>query len=148
MSAQYDENGGNTVVSRFDINDGNVEFKIFDTNGRMLYLKGASKITVDVDLVKQPQRVIELLEKENIDIEGQHNDGGMMIFDTDKQDTHAGGSGCGCCASVLCSIILEKMCQKALKNVLVIATGALMSPTANQQGESIPAIAHLIHLKA
>ncbi|MEE0265137.1 MAG: stage V sporulation protein AD [Acutalibacteraceae bacterium] len=94
------------------------------------------------------QLLIELLEKENIDIEGQHNDGGMMIFDTNQQDTHAGGSGCGCCASVLCSIILEKMCQKALKNVLVIATGALMSPTANQQGESIPGIAHLIHLRA
>lgn len=90
----------------------------------------------------------ELLEKENIDIEGQHNDCGMMIYNIDEQDTHAGGSGCGCCASVLCSIILEKMCQKALKNVLVIATGALMSPTSNQQGESTPGIAHLIHLKA
>jgi stage V sporulation protein AD len=92
--------------------------------------------------------LIELLDKENIDIAGQHNDCGMMIYSIEEQDTHAGGSGCGCCASVLCSIILEKMCQKKLKNVLVIATGALMSPTSNQQGESIPGIAHLVHLKA
>ena len=71
----------------------------------------------------------------------------MMIFDIEKQDVHAGGSGCGCCGSVLCSIILEKMCQRALKNILVIATGALMSPTSNQQGDSTPGIAHLVHLE-
>ena len=94
------------------------------------------------------QLLIELLDKENIDISGQHNDGGMMIYNIQEQDAHAGGSGCGCCASVLCSIILEKMCQKSLKNVLVVATGALMSPTSNQQGESTPGIAHLVHLKA
>ena len=93
------------------------------------------------------QLLIELLDKENIDISGQHNDGGMMIYDIQEQDAHAGGSGCGCCASVLCSIILEKMCQKKLKNVLVVATGALMSPTSNQQGESTPSIAHLVHLR-
>lgn len=92
--------------------------------------------------------LIELLIKERIDIQGQHNDCGMMIYDPIEQDTHAGGSGCGCCGSVLCSIILEKMCQKVLKNVLVIATGALMSPTSNQQGESTPGIAHLVHLRA
>lgn len=92
--------------------------------------------------------LVELLDKENIDIAGQHNDCGMMIYNSEEQDTHAGGSGCGCCGSVLCSIILEKMCQKSLKNVLVIATGALMSPTSNQQGESTPGIAHLVHLKA
>lgn len=90
--------------------------------------------------------LLQLLQKENINIGSQHNDCGMMIYNIEKQDVHAGGSGCGCCASVLCSIILEKMCQRTLKNILVIATGALMSPTSNQQGESIPAIAHLIHI--
>lgn len=90
--------------------------------------------------------LLQLLQQENINIGSQHNDCGMMIYDIEKQDVHAGGSGCGCCASVLCSIILEKMCQHTLKNILVIATGALMSPTSNQQGESIPAIAHLIHI--
>ena len=89
----------------------------------------------------------ELLLKENTDISGKHNDCGMMIYDMERQDVHSGGSGCGCCASVLCSLILEKMCRRELNNILVIATGALMSPTSNQQGESIPGIAHLVHLQ-
>lgn len=93
------------------------------------------------------QLLLELLQKENIDISRQHNDCGMMIYDIEKQDVHAGGSGCGCCGSVLCGYILENMCKGKLKNILVTATGALMSPTANQQGESTPGIAHLIHLE-
>ena len=91
--------------------------------------------------------LLELLLKENIDISNQHNDCGKMIYDIEKQDVHAGGSGCGCCASVLCGKILQKMFRQELNNILVIATGALMSPTATQQGESIPAIAHLVHLQ-
>lgn len=91
--------------------------------------------------------LLELLQKENIDISRLHNDCGMMIYDIEKQDVHAGGSGCGCCGSVLCGYILENMCKGKLKNILVAATGALMSPTANQQGESTPGIAHLIHLE-
>lgn len=93
------------------------------------------------------QLLLELLQKENIDISRLHNDCGMMIYDIEKQDVHAGGSGCGCCGSVLCGYILENMCEGKLKNILVAATGALMSPTANQQGESTPGIAHLIHLE-
>ena len=93
------------------------------------------------------QLLLELLQKENIDISRQHNDCGMMIYDIEKQDVHAGGSGCGCCGSVLCGYVLENMCKGKLKNILVAATGALMSPTANQQGESTPGIAHLIHLE-
>lgn len=91
--------------------------------------------------------LLQLLQQEHIDITRQHNDCGMMIYNIEEQDVHAGGSGCGCCGSVLCSIILEKMCQHSLKNILVIATGALMSPTSNQQGESTPGIAHLVHLE-
>ena len=93
------------------------------------------------------QLLLELLQKENIDISRLHNDCGMMIYDIEKQDVHAGGRGCGCCGSVLCGYILENMCKGKLKNILVAATGALMSPTANQQGESTPGIAHLIHLE-
>lgn len=77
-----------------------------------------------------------------------HNDCGLMIYDRNKQDVHAGGSGCGCAASVLCSFILPQIACGRLKNVLFMATGALMSPTSTQQGESIPGIAHLIHLSA
>ena len=90
--------------------------------------------------------LIELLLKDNISISKNHNDCGLMLYDMEKQDVHAGGSGCGCSASVLCSHILRRMRNGELKNVLFIATGALMSPTSVQQGESIPGIAHLVYL--
>ena len=87
-----------------------------------------------------------LLERENISLGANYLDCGMMIFDADKQDVHAGGSGCGCCASVLAAYVLPQMQAGLYKNVLVAATGALMSPTTNQQGESIPGISHLVEL--
>lgn len=90
----------------------------------------------------------DLLEKDGIQIKQLHNDCGLMIYDRQKQDVHAGGSGCGCSASVLCSLILRQLSQGNLRKVLFIATGALMSPTSSQQGESIPGIAHLVYLKA
>ncbi len=90
--------------------------------------------------------LLELLLKENISISEQHNDCGLMLYDRESQDVHAGGSGCGCSASVFCSQILRRMRAGELNEVLFMATGALMSPTSVQQGESIPGIAHLIHL--
>ena len=92
--------------------------------------------------------LLELLNRENIDISGVHNDCGLMIYDLEKQDVHAGGSGCGCSASVLCGYILGEIAKGNLNEVLFIATGALMSPTIVQQGESIPGIAHLVHLSS
>lgn len=89
----------------------------------------------------------KLLKEDNI-ILPNYNDCGMMIFDRERQDVHAGGSGCGCSASVLCSYVLQKMQEGGLKNVLFCATGALMSPTSSMQGESIPSIAHLVHLSS
>lgn len=88
----------------------------------------------------------QLLMKERLDISKQYNDCGLMIFYKEGQDVHAGGSGCGCSASVLCSYVLQKMQKKELNNVLFVATGALMSPTSFQQGNTIPGIAHLIHI--
>ena len=88
----------------------------------------------------------ELLDRQHIDLGTRHADCGLMIYDRNKQDVHAGGSGCGCSASVLCSYLLGKMERRELNNVLFVATGALMSPTSSQQGESIPGIAHLVHL--
>jgi stage V sporulation protein AD len=90
----------------------------------------------------------EILQKENIDIKPVHNDCGLMIYDREKQDVHAGGSGCGCSAAILCSAILQQMEQGQLHKVLFIGTGALMSPTSSQQGESIPSVAHLVFLTA
>ena len=57
-----------------------------------------------------------------------------------------GGSGCGCSASVLCGYFLDKVKSGELKNILFCATGALMSPTLSQQGESIPGISHAVHI--
>lgn len=88
----------------------------------------------------------ELLNKENIDISKQHTDCGLLIYNPGDGDINAGASGCGCSASVLCSYILKRMEEKMLKNILFCATGALMSPTSNQQGETIPGVAHLVHL--
>ena len=88
----------------------------------------------------------EILQKESVDIKPVHNDCGKLIFDREKQDVHAGGSGCGCSASVFCSYILNSIRDGKLHEVLFLATGALMSPTSMQQGESIPSIAHLVHV--
>ncbi len=90
----------------------------------------------------------ELLRRDGVEIAPYHNDCGLMLYDREKQDVHAGGSGCGCSAAVLCSIILKKMVQRKLTNVLFIGTGALMSTTSSQQGENIPGIAHLVCLKS
>ena len=88
----------------------------------------------------------ELLEREHIDITTQHNDGGKMIFDRKEQDVHAGGSGCGCSASVLCAEVIPKLVTGELRRVLFVATGALMSTTSSWQGESIPGVAHAVEL--
>ncbi len=91
--------------------------------------------------------LIELLQKQNYVIADRHDDCGKKIFYREEQDVHAGGSGCGCCASVFCSEIWQKLCAGELTNILFIATGALMSPTSSMQGESIPSIAHLLHIR-
>ena len=88
----------------------------------------------------------ELLLRDDIDIVPFHNDCGLMIFDRKGQDVHAGGSGCGCCASVLCGHILKRVEKRELKRILVCATGALLSPTSSLQGQAIPAIAHIVEI--
>lgn len=89
----------------------------------------------------------ELMKKEGYDISKIHDDAGKIIYDKESQDTHAGGSGCGCGASVLSAYILPKLKNKEIDgDILYIATGAMMSPDSLKQGRSIPAIAHLIRL--
>ena len=88
----------------------------------------------------------ELLLQDGIDLKDRYNDCGLMLYDLENQDVNAGGSGCGCSASVLCSTILNQMKNRELNNILFIATGALMSTTSSQQGETIPSIAHLIYI--
>lgn len=117
------------------------------------YLNDTGKKPDDFDLILTGDLgrigstlLIEMLDKEGINISSYHNDCGLMIFDMEKQDVHAGGSGCGCSGSVLCGYILDRVKNENLDNILFIATGALMSPTSSQQGESIPSVAHLVHI--
>ncbi|MCM1061441.1 MAG: stage V sporulation protein AD, partial [Eubacterium sp.] len=91
--------------------------------------------------------LVDFLLKQGIDISVQHRDCGEMIFDAETQDTHCGGSGCGCSASVLCGYFLPMLENGQTKNILFAATGALMSPMSLQQGESIPTISHLVHIR-
>ena len=93
------------------------------------------------------QLLYQLTEKQGINLKDNHFDCGLLIYDRNLQDVHAGGSGCGCCASVLCGHILPSMIEKKLRRILVVATGALMSPTSCQQGLSIPCIAHLVEIR-
>lgn len=89
----------------------------------------------------------DLMKKDGIPLSKNYNDCGLIIYHKDEQDVHAGGSGCGCSASVLCSVILNSMKDAKINNVLFMATGALMSLTSSQQGESIPGVAHLVNLR-
>ena len=117
------------------------------------FLKDTNTTPEDYDLILTgdlsqvgSELLHELLSRQGITLGSRHSDCGLMIYDREKQDVHAGGSGCGCSAAVVCSYILDKMEKKELNSVLFIGTGALMSTTSSQQGESIPGIAHLVHL--
>ena len=86
--------------------------------------------------------LVELLEKEGIDISGRHMDCGVEIFDAATQDTHAGGSGCGCSAVTLSAYILKQIEERRWKKVLFLPTGALLSKTSFNEGMTVPGIAH------
>lgn len=86
----------------------------------------------------------ELLLEKGYDVSNTYDDCGVLIFDKEKQDTHSGGSGCGCSASVFCGNIFKRMKKGEIKNALLISTGALLSTISTQQGESIPGIAHAV----
>lgn len=94
------------------------------------------------DLGKVGQKIlIDLLGEKGVDIEDRHLDCGLMIFDNESQDTHSGGSGCGCSAAVFASYILPKMERGEWKKVLFLPTGALLSKVSYNEGRTIPGIA-------
>ncbi len=88
--------------------------------------------------------LLELFSMDGVDLSDRHNDCGLLIYDLEGQDVHCGGSGCGCCASVVTGYILNGMREGRWQNVLFCPTGALHSPTSLLQGESIPGICHAI----
>ena len=89
----------------------------------------------------------ELMSAEGVVLGKNYTDCGILIFDKESQDTHAGGSGCGCSASVLSAYILPEIERGVFKRVLFVASGALMSPDSIKQGESIAGIGHLLELE-
>lgn len=104
-------------------------------------------ITGDLGIVGKTI-LFDLLREKGYDISKVHMDCGIEMFDASSQDTHAGGSGCGCAATVLTSYIFKQLKKKAWKKILFIPTGALMSPVSFNEGNSVPGIAHLVQIES
>ena len=98
-------------------------------------------ITGDLGTVGQTL-LLDVLGKEGYDLTGIHMDCGIELYDGEKQDTHAGGSGCGCSAITLCAMILPKIQEGIWRRVLFVPTGALLSTVSYNEGRSVPGIAH------
>jgi stage V sporulation protein AD len=89
----------------------------------------------------------DLLEKHGLNIPSDiFTDCGIIIYKED-QPVLAGASGCGCSATVTYGHLLRRMQDGGLNKILIIATGALMSPMSYQQKESIPCIAHAVSIE-
>lgn len=93
------------------------------------------------------QALTELIRNEGLEAEKYLMDCGMEIYDSSNQDTHAGGSGCGCSALVLGALILPNIQAGIWRRVLFIPTGALLSTVSFNEGQTIPGIAHGIILE-
>lgn len=90
------------------------------------------------------EALLALAQREGLSLGGKLTDCGTLVFDLQKQDVHAGGSGCGCSAITLCSHLLGKLNSGKLKKILFCGTGALLSPTSTQQGLPIPGVCHAV----
>lgn len=88
-----------------------------------------------------------LLENEKISTDGFFTDCGVEIYDGKNQDTHSGGSGCACSAVTFCGYFYRLLCERKIKNMLLVPTGALMSQMSCQQGETIPSVAHAVEIE-
>lgn len=89
----------------------------------------------------------DLLGQKGFRVENVQEDCGLLIYDNDLQDTHSGGSGCGCSASTLAGYLLDKLYEGEWNRILFVPTGALLSPVSANEGSSIPGIAHAIVLE-
>ncbi len=103
-------------------------------------------ITGDLGTVGK-KALLDMLREKGMDIEKQHMDCGIEIYDS-SQDAHAGGSGCGCSAITLSAFILKQLEEGKWKRVLFVPTGALLSKTSFNEGQSIPGIAHGVELES
>lgn len=91
--------------------------------------------------------ILDLLKERGIDICNRYTDCGLEIFDSESQDTKAGGSGCGCSAVTLCAYIINKIEEGKWNRVLFLPTGALLSTVSYNEGQSVPGIAHGVILE-
>lgn len=103
-------------------------------------------ITGDLGYVGQ-EILIRLLREKGFDISAQHMDCGIEIFDRETQDTHSGGSGCGCSAVTLSAYLLPKLEKGEYQRILFVPTGALLSTVSFHEGKSVPGIAHGVVLE-
>lgn len=98
-------------------------------------------ITGDLGSVGQ-KILLDLMKEKGFDLSKNHIDCGMLIYNSEEQDTHAGGSGCGCSAITLTGYVMDKLKKKEWNRVLFVPTGALLSPISFNEGNSVPGIAH------
>lgn len=87
---------------------------------------------------------IDLAQKLGVDLKPVYQDCGMLMYDDKKQDTHSGGSGCGCSASIFSGFIYNELLKGHYKKILLAPTGALMNAASCQQGNTIPGICHVV----
>ena len=92
--------------------------------------------------------LLDMMKQDGRDLTEIHMDCGIEIFDREKQDTHSGGSGCGCSAVTLCARVLPRLRSGEWRRVLFLPTGALLSTVSFNEGKSIPGIAHGIILES
>ena len=105
-------------------------------------------LVVTGDLGRLGHRIVtDLFREKGVDMGGRYTDCGLLLYDIQGQDMHAGASGCGCAASVLCGYLLREMEEGKWDRILFAPTGALLSPTTTFQGESIPAICHALTIQ-
>ena len=90
------------------------------------------------------QILLDILKEMKVNISKVYTDCGLEIFDLENQDVHCGGSGCGCSATVFCAYIYEKLMKKEFNKVMLVSTGALLSPTSSLQNQTIPSVAHAV----
>ncbi|MCM1564726.1 MAG: stage V sporulation protein AD [Dehalobacter sp.] len=102
-------------------------------------------ITGDLGMVGF-QLLLEVLKRSGLQLSNNFSDCGVMIYSS-EQDTHAGGSGCGCSAVVLTGYLLNKLNSRELQKILFVGSGSLHSSVSSQQGESMPAIGHAVSIE-
>ena len=98
-------------------------------------------VTGDLGIVGK-EILCKLLSDQGVDISKVHMDCGMEIYDDVEQDTHAGGSGCGCSAVTLAGKLMNELRSGEIKRILFVPTGALLSTVSYNEGQTVPGIAH------